>query len=118
MNEGKNQCVQEYFELDYFFARKWLLTNYSDAFIVFPGGFGTLDELVEVLTLVQSKKLRALPILLFGKAYWNALYRWLHDVALAQGMINHKELELIVLVDDLEEVYKHVAYTCVVNNQQ
>lgn len=69
LGEKVNPCVQHYFELETFSARKWLLTHYSVAFVVFPGGFGTLDELAEVLTLIQTKQLPPVPIVLIGHEY-------------------------------------------------
>src|SRR5579872_2511581 len=76
LDEPRNMCVEEYFELDYFFARKWLLTQYSSGFVVFPGGFGTLDELSEVLTLIQTNQLKPVPIVLIGKEYWHSFMEW------------------------------------------
>ncbi len=110
--EGKNNCSQEYFELDYFFARKWLLTQYSIAFIVFPGGFGTLDELAEVLTLIQTKKMIQVPIILVGIEFWTPFMTWITDEALAHGLISQKEIELITLTDDMDEIFCIVLDQC------
>ena len=104
LGEKPNKCVQEYFELDYFFARKWLLTRFSSGFIVFPGGFGTLDELAEVLTLIQTKKMKRVPIALYGVEYWQPFIQWLSDEALKHGTIDQKDLSLFTLTDDLNEV--------------
>lgn len=103
LGEGPNKCVQEYFLLDYFFARKWLMTNYSQGFAVFPGGFGTLDELSEVLTLIQTKKLGRVPIVLIGSEYWELLMQWLNTQALDHKLILKEELELFKVTDDLHE---------------
>lgn len=103
LGEGPNKCVKEYFVLDYFFARKWLMTNYSQGFAVFPGGFGTLDELSEVLTLIQTKKLGRVPIVLIGSEYWKLLMQWLHTEALKHKLILKEELELFIVTDDLQE---------------
>jgi len=111
LGEGRNPCVQEYFELDYFFARKWLMTHYSNGFIVFPGGFGTLDELGEVLTLIQTKKLRQVPIVLIGAEYWELFMRWLQEEALIHGTIDQESMDLFSVTDDVNEafniIYKH-----------
>ena len=112
LGEGKNPCVQEYFELDYFFARKWLLTRYSTAFIVFPGGFGTMDELSEVLTLIQTKKLERVPIILFGTSYWDSFMKWVTDEAIVHDLIAEKDLKLFTVTDDLEEVFCLVRDQC------
>ena len=112
LGEKPNQCVQSYFELDYFFARKWLLTHYSSAFIVFPGGFGTMDELNEVLTLIQTKKLARVPIILFGVEYWRPLLQWLKDEPLKHGAIRKEDLALFSLTDDLEKVFCLVLDKC------
>lgn len=112
LDEGKNPCVQEYIELDYFFARKWLLTRYSTAFVVFPGGFGTLDELGEVLTLIQTEKLPRVPIVLIGKEYWHLLMQWFEKEALTHETIAEKDLKLFTVTDDIGEVYSIVYEFC------
>ena len=71
--KGANMCVQHYVNTKYFFARKWLLMHYSAAFVAFPGGFGTFDEIAELATLIQTKKLSPAPIILVGKEYWQPL---------------------------------------------
>lgn len=112
LGEGQNPCVQEYFELEYFFARKWLLTRYSVAFIIFPGGFGTLDELAEVITLVQTKKLPRVPIILFSKSYWKDFMEWIHFSAIEKGLIKKEHLELFTVTDDLDEVFDIIHEFC------
>jgi uncharacterized protein (TIGR00730 family) len=113
LGEGKNPCVQEYFELDYFFARKWLLINYSIAFIVFPGGYGTLDELAEVLTLSQTKKLKQVPIVLIGVEYWAPFMSWIKQEALKHNLVSYQDLELFTITDDLDEAFRLVHGHCV-----
>lgn len=112
LDEGHNPCVHEYFELNYFFARKWLLTRYSKAFIVFPGGFGTLDELAEVLTLIQTKQSPRVPIVLFGIEYWDDFMVWVKKEALEHGLIAKEDLKLFTLTDDLEQVFCLVRDEC------
>ena len=104
LGEKPNKCVQEYFELRYFFARKWLLTRFSSAFVVFPGGFGTLDELSEVLTLIQTKKLKRVPIVLFGVEYWDHFMKWLEREMIKHGTISKEDLELFMMTDNLEQI--------------
>jgi len=111
LGEGRNPCVQEYFELDYFFARKWLLTRYSVAFIVFPGGFGTMDELSEVLTLLQTSKLPKVPIVLIGKEYWQHFMHWVEH-AIEHDLILKQDLALFTVTDDLEQVFCLVRDEC------
>ena len=112
LGEGRNPCVQEYFELNYFFARKWLLTRYSSAFIVFPGGFGTMDELAEVLTLIQTKKLAHVPIVLVGVDYWKPFMKWVHDSAISHDLIEKEDLKLFTVTDDMEEAFCLVRDEC------
>lgn len=112
LNEGPNVCVQEYFELEYFFARKWLMTRHSQAFVVFPGGFGTMDELMDVLTLIQTKKTERVPIVLVGVEYWSYFMLWLNNSAVANGLILKEDLELFSVTDDIQEIFMVVCKEC------
>jgi uncharacterized protein (TIGR00730 family) len=87
----------------YFFVRKTMFIKHSMAFIIFPGGFGTLDELFETLTLIATGKIHPFPVVLFGKGYWAGLLGWLREGALAQGMISASDLDLLITTDDVTE---------------
>jgi uncharacterized protein (TIGR00730 family) len=115
LNEPKNVCVEEYFELDYFFARKWLLTQYSSGFIVFPGGFGTLDELSEVLTLIQTKQLRKVPIVLVGKDYWRPFMQWVTEEAVPRGLVRPEHVTLFSVTDDPYKAFCFVRGECTID---
>lgn len=110
--QQSTDCAQEYIVLDYFFARKWLMINYSVAFAVLPGGFGTLDELAEVITLIQTKKLPGVPVVLIGKDFWNPLLGWLRDTVLTQDLISPEDLALIQVTDDLQEAVRLLKERC------
>ena len=99
-----NQYVDLGFTLHYFFTRKVLFVRYSSAFVCFPGGFGTLDELFEVLTLRQTQKIASFPVVLFGTRYWQGLLDWLRDAVATEGKIAAVDHERIVCTDDPEEV--------------
>jgi len=86
-----------------------MFVKYSQAFVCLPGGFGTLDELFEALTLVQTKKVTKFPVVLFGKAYWGGLYDWLLDTVMAGGKLGERDLALLHLTDDVDEVAQLVA---------
>jgi uncharacterized protein (TIGR00730 family) len=88
----------------YFFVRKMMFVKYSLGFIIFPGGFGTFDELFEALTLIQTKKIRNFPVILFDSSYWSGLLKWLHDVVLAQGKISELDFSMIQVTDSPAEV--------------
>ena len=88
---------------DYFFVRKVMFMKYSQAFIVFPGGFGTLDELFEAVTLIQTNKIEAFPIILMCRSYWSGLITWIKEQMLSEGNISDKDLDLIKVVDTAEE---------------
>ena len=112
IDNGANMCVQHYVNTKYFYARKWLLMRYSSAFIVFPGGFGTLDEVTEIATLMLTKKLARSPIILIGKEYWSPLIHWLKDFVLKHGMIDADDLKLFEVVDDLLQVINLTCSHC------
>ena len=93
----------------YFFARKTMFVKYSQAFVIMPGGFGTLDEMFEALTLVQTQKVTRFPVVLVGTVYWQGLLDWLRSSALPEGKINAVDLELVCVTDDVDEVISHLA---------
>jgi hypothetical protein len=93
-------------EFRYFFVRKTVFIKYSQAFVVLPGGFGTLDELFEALTLVATGKITRFPIVLVGSAYWSGLLDWLKSTMLAEGKIGPDELALLHIADEPDEVVK------------
>jgi uncharacterized protein (TIGR00730 family) len=96
----------------YFFVRKTMFVKYSTAFVIFPGGFGTLDELFEALTLIQTRKIRNFPVVLFGSAYWGGMMKWVGELMLTEGKITETDLRLLHLTDSPEE-----AVEIVVNSQ-
>jgi len=101
---GLNDYVDVGMEFRYFFVRKTCFIKYSQAFVVLPGGFGSMDELFEALTLVATGKITKFPIVLVGREYWSGLLSWLKDTMLARGNIGPDELSLLSVVDDADEV--------------
>jgi uncharacterized protein (TIGR00730 family) len=106
--QGLNAFVQRGIEFRYFFVRKTMFLKYSTAFVVFPGGFGTLDELTEALTLIQTGKVKHFPVVLVGTAYWRGLVEWLRETMLREGKIAPADLGLFHLTDDPHEVLARV----------
>ena len=106
MEQGLNEFVEIGLEFRYFFVRKTVFVKYSQAFVVLPGGFGTLDELFEAVTLVQTGKITRFPIVLVGSEYWRGLLAWISGTMLASGKISPGDPELIHLADDPEEVVR------------
>ncbi len=102
--QATNPYVDRTVDFRYFFVRKTLLVKYSSAFIFPPGGFGTLDELSEVLTLKQTRKIGDMPIVLMGKDYWSGMLKWLSDYAADQGKISPEDLDLFEVTDDPDRV--------------
>ncbi len=90
----------------YFFVRKYLFVKHAVGFVIFPGGFGTLDELFEALTLVQTRKVEAFPIVLVGVSFWAGLVDWMKERMLAEGCLSESELNLIEIVDDAADAAK------------
>ncbi|HJQ12528.1 MAG TPA: TIGR00730 family Rossman fold protein [Gemmatimonadaceae bacterium] len=101
--QGANPYVDTLINFRYFFVRKTMFIKYSVAFIIFPGGFGTLDELFEALTLIQTGKIYRFPVILFGRYYWAGLLRWLHARVLSEGKIADGDLDLMLVTDDPAE---------------
>jgi uncharacterized protein (TIGR00730 family) len=91
---------------DYFFVRKVMFVKYSQGFIVMPGGFGTLDELTEALTLIQTKKIGRFPIVLVGKKFWGGLIDWWKKILVHEGMIHQEDLDLFNVVDTPEDAVR------------
>jgi hypothetical protein len=91
---------------DYFFVRKVMFVKYSQGFVVMPGGFGTLDELSEALTLIQTKKIGRFPIVLVGKKFWHTWLKWVKEVLVEEGMISEEDLDLFSIVDKPEDAVK------------
>src|SRR5215208_5276957 len=107
--QNMNPWVDLEVDHHYFFVRKVMFVRYASAFVVLPGGFGTLDELFEVLTLIQTRKVRYFPVVLMRHEYWKGLLDWLHDTALGEGKIGMQDTALVRVSDDQEEVVDIVA---------
>ncbi len=104
----ENPYVDISLSFHYFFARKIMFVRYASAFVVFPGGFGTLDELFEAATLRQTAKIRHFPIVLFGSSYWAGLVDWLHNRVAAAGYIAPEDAECLIVTDSVDEVLRIV----------
>lgn len=101
-----NDYVELAIDFRYFFARKTMFIKYSQGFVVFPGGYGTLDELFEALTLVQTKKVTSFPVVLVGVEYWTPLVDWLRNTMLRDGKISQEDVDSLHITDDLDEIVR------------
>jgi uncharacterized protein (TIGR00730 family) len=104
MEQTPNSFQDVRVEFRYFFVRKLMFVKYAVAYVIFPGGFGTMDELFEALTLIQTKKIRSFPVVLVGKDYWEGLVDWLTKTVLASGAVGPEDIDLMHIVDEPEEV--------------
>ena len=112
---GNNQYQTHSLSFDYFYSRKATFFMHSAAYIALPGGFGTLDELFEVLTLVQTRKIPHAPIVLIGEAFWQGLLNWMREHLLANKLISPNDLDLMLVTDNLDQVMQHIEDYCAVN---
>ncbi len=106
--QGLNEFADIGIDFRYFFVRKTMFVKYAQAFVIFPGGFGTLDELFEALTLIQTRKVRNFPVVMFDTEYWAGLMDWIRGKLLKEGKISKEDLDLIYLTDSPEKVVAHV----------
>jgi uncharacterized protein (TIGR00730 family) len=106
--QSSNQYQDIEINFRYFFARKMMFVRFASAYVVLPGGYGTLDELSECLTLVQTGKSRRIPIILVGRAYWQGLLDWLSDTVAAEGMIGEHDIDLMRVIDDPDAVVEAI----------
>ncbi|HEX6036976.1 TIGR00730 family Rossman fold protein [Longimicrobium sp.] len=113
--QGINPYVDVAINFRYFFVRKTMFVKYAEAFVIFPGGFGTMDELFEALTLIQTGKVRDFPVVMVGSAYWKGLIDWFRSALLAEGKISPEDLDLVVVTDSPEEAVR-VIVDCYENN--
>lgn len=102
--QGPNPYLDRFVTFHYFFVRKIMLVKYCYAFVIMPGGVGTLDEMFEAMTLIKTGKLYDFPIILVGKKYWEGLYSWVFDVLVKEGAVSREEMSFVHLTDDPNEV--------------
>lgn len=112
---SNNQYQTHSLSFDYFYSRKATFFMHSAAYIALPGGFGTLDELFEVLTLVQTRKIPHAPIVLIGASFWQGLLSWMQDNLLANKLISPGDLDLMLVTDNIDEVMQHIERYCTQN---
>jgi uncharacterized protein (TIGR00730 family) len=101
--QGLNEYVDLGMEFRYFFVRKVMFVKYAEGFVIFPGGFGTLDELFEALTLIQTGKVDNFPVVLYGKEYWDGMMQWIREKPLYEEKISPEDLDLLIITSDIDE---------------
>ncbi|MDQ3664670.1 MAG: TIGR00730 family Rossman fold protein [Actinomycetota bacterium] len=106
--QSLNEWVDIGLEFRYFFARKTMFVKYAQAFVILPGGFGTMDELFEALTLVQTRKVNQFPVILMGAEFWAPLVTWLRDTLTPRGLISPEDLELFQVTDDVDDAVRRI----------
>jgi hypothetical protein len=109
--QGLNEWCDIGIDFRYFFVRKTMFVKYARAFVVLPGGFGTMDELFESLTLVQTRKVVRFPVVLMGSAYWSGLLDWIRDTMGGEGKINPGDIDLVCVTDDPDRAVAHIVET-------
>ena len=107
--QGLNEFVDLGMEFRYFFVRKVMFVKYAEGFVIFPGGFGTLDELFEALTLIQTGKVDNFPVVLYGKEYWDGMLAWIRDKPLYEEKISPEDLDLLIVTSDIDEACAAIA---------
>src|ERR671933_133992 len=108
VEQGLNAYVDLPVNFRFFFVRKTMFVKYAQAFLIFPGGFGTMDELFESLTLIQTHKVHNFPVILFGSTYWSGLLEWMRSVMLAEAKISACDLDLLMVTDSPAEACQHI----------
>jgi uncharacterized protein (TIGR00730 family) len=106
LEQEPNPYAKTKISFRYFFVRKVMFVKYAMAYVVLPGGFGTVDELFEAVTLIQTKKIKPFPVILMVKSYWEGLLRWIRNCMLKEGKISKEDFEIIKIIDDPNEVVK------------
>lgn len=106
--QAENPFLDVSIDFRYFFVRKTMFVKYACAFVVFPGGFGTMDELFEALTLIQTNKVRDFPVVLFGSSYWQGLFDWVRSTMLQEGKISPEDMDRMLVTDDPAEAVAHI----------
>ncbi|HEX2193762.1 MAG TPA: TIGR00730 family Rossman fold protein [Candidatus Limnocylindria bacterium] len=106
--QGLNEYVDLGMEFRYFFVRKTMFVKYAEGFVIFPGGFGTLDELFESLTLIQTGKVQHFPVVLYGTDYWGGLLQWIRDKPLYEEKISPEDLDLLLVTNDVDEACRAI----------
>lgn len=101
-------------EFQYFFVRKVMFVKYAQAYIGMPGGFGTMDEIFEALTLIQTKRIKPFPVILVGKDYWNGLLEWVRSTLMSRGYISDEDLDFVTILDDPDEVVHTIKHYVIV----
>jgi uncharacterized protein (TIGR00730 family) len=95
-------------DYNYFFIRKVMFVKYAMAYVILPGGFGTMDELFEALTLIQTKRIKSFPVVLMGEEYWKGLLQWLRETMLKEGKISEEDLDIVRVIDDPGDIVRHI----------
>ena len=106
--QRSNPYLTKGFEFSYFFTRKIMFTMYSEIFVVFPGGFGTMDELFECITLVQTHRIKHCPIILVGKEFWGEMMSWVENQMISRGYINRDDKDFLILMDSPAEIEEYI----------
>jgi uncharacterized protein (TIGR00730 family) len=106
--QGINPYVDVAVNFRYFFCRKTMFVKYAEAFVLFPGGFGTLDEMFEALTLIQTRKVQRFPVVLFGSAFWKGLVDWMRERILGEAKIDRDDLNLLTVTDSTDQACEHI----------
>lgn len=114
MEQETNPYVGIKLEFQYFFVRKVMFVKYAQAYVGMPGGFGTLDEIFEALTLIQTKRIKPFPVILVGSDYWASLLEWARGTLVLRGLISAEDLELVTVVDDPDEVVRIIKRTVII----
>ena len=114
MEQQGNPYTDLQLELKYFFVRKVMFIKYAQAYVAMPGGFGTLDEIFESITLIQTKRIKPFPVILVGTDFWSGLLDWIKETLLKRKLISRNDSDLIRLTDDPEEVVKIIKQTVIV----
>ena len=114
MEQQANAFTDLQLELNYFFVRKVMFIKYAQAYVGMPGGFGTLDEIFEAITLIQTKRIKPFPVILVGTEYWSGLLDWIKDTLLKKNLISEDDIDLVRLTDDPDEVVKIIKKTIII----
>ena len=114
MEQEANAYADVQVDFKYFFVRKLMFVKYAQAYIGMPGGFGTLDELFEAITLIQTKRIKPFPVVLVGSDYWNPLWDWVRGTLLKHKYISPENIDLVTILDDADEVVKAITRTVIV----